>query len=69
MNRLLRFTLAIPCALAYASGLQAQNPPSPVTVTPRLDTPQARVIVAQRRLKTSRLQKNCSRTRKNAPNI
>jgi hypothetical protein len=46
MNRLLRFTLAIPCALAYASGLQAQNPPSPVTVTPRLDTPQARVIVA-----------------------
>jgi len=46
MNRCVRFTLAILCALASASGLRAQNPPSPVAVTPRLDTPQARVIVA-----------------------
>ncbi len=37
-----------PLALAmasFAAGLQAQNPPA-VSVTPRLDTPQARVIVA-----------------------
>jgi len=46
MNGCVRFTLAILCALASASGLRAQNPPSPVAVTPRLDTPQARVIVA-----------------------
>ena len=32
--------------LLLASGLQAQNPPAPATITPRLDTPQARVIVA-----------------------
>jgi hypothetical protein len=28
------------------SGLQAQNAPAPATITPRLDTPQVRVIVA-----------------------
>jgi hypothetical protein len=31
--------------LTFVSGPQAQSPP-PVTITPRLDTPQARVIVA-----------------------
>ena len=30
----------------FVSGLQAQNAQAPVTITPRLDTPQARVIVA-----------------------
>jgi hypothetical protein len=33
-------------ALLSASGLQAQNAPAPAAVTPRLDTPQVRVIVA-----------------------
>jgi mannose-6-phosphate isomerase-like protein (cupin superfamily) len=33
-------------ALLSASGLQAQNPPAPAAITPRLDTPQVRVIVA-----------------------
>src|SRR5499433_1920463 len=47
MNSLLRFTwLAASISLACASGLQAQNPPAPAAITPRLDTPQARVIVA-----------------------
>jgi hypothetical protein len=29
-----------------AAGARGQNPPQPVTITPRLDTPQVRVIVA-----------------------
>lgn len=33
-------------ALVSSSGLYAQNAPAPATITPRLDTPQARVIVA-----------------------
>jgi hypothetical protein len=33
-------------ALVSTVGLQAQNPPAPAAVTPRLDTPQVRVIVA-----------------------
>src|SRR2546425_642361 len=33
-------------ALLLVSGLQAQSPPAPAAVTPRLDTAQARVIVA-----------------------
>jgi hypothetical protein len=33
-------------ALLSASALQAQNAPAPAAVTPRLDTPQVRVIVA-----------------------
>jgi hypothetical protein len=32
--------------LLLSSSLQAQNAPAPATITPRLDTPQARVIVA-----------------------
>ena len=32
--------------LSAAPGLLTQNPPAPATITPRLDTPQARVIVA-----------------------
>jgi hypothetical protein len=33
-------------ALLSASVLHAQNPPAPAAITPRLDTPQVRVIVA-----------------------
>jgi hypothetical protein len=33
-------------ALLSLSGLQAQNPPAPAAITPRLDAPQVRVIVA-----------------------
>lgn len=47
MNRLMRFTrLGGPFALICVSGLQAQNVSAQAAVTPRLDTPQARVIVA-----------------------
>ena len=43
----MRFTqLVVAFALVCASSLQAQNPPAPAGITPRLDTPQARVIVA-----------------------
>ena len=42
--RLTRFV--VPLALSLTTGLAAQNPPAPATITPRLDTPQARVIVA-----------------------
>jgi hypothetical protein len=38
--------LIVPLALLLTSGLGAQNPPAPAAITPRLDTPQARVIVA-----------------------
>jgi hypothetical protein len=33
-------------AAALVAALQAQNPPAPAAITPKLDTPQARVIVA-----------------------
>ncbi|MEO8681222.1 MAG: hypothetical protein ABI665_19385 [Vicinamibacterales bacterium] len=33
-------------ALLVSPALNAQNPPAPAVITPRLDTPQARVIVA-----------------------
>src|SRR5882762_10990915 len=47
MNCLMRITrLIVPFALLFTSGLGAQNPPAPAAITPRLDTPQARVIVA-----------------------
>jgi hypothetical protein len=36
----------VPFALVFGAGLAAQNPPAPAAITPRLDTPQARVIVA-----------------------
>ena len=34
------------CALVSSSGLYAQNAPAPAAITPRLDPPQVRVIVA-----------------------
>ena len=36
----------MPLALLFTSGLGAQNPPAPAAITPQLDTPQVRVIVA-----------------------
>ena len=38
--------LTVLFALLCMSGLRAQNAPAPAAITPRLDTPQARVIVA-----------------------
>src|SRR5580765_6147227 len=38
--------LIVPLGLLLTTGLAAQNPPAPAAITPRLDTPQARVIVA-----------------------
>ena len=38
--------LLVPFALVLGSSLAAQNPPAPAAITLRLDTPQARVIVA-----------------------
>ena len=47
MNGLMRFTrLGGLFALMGVSALHAQNAPAPAAITPRLDTPQARVIVA-----------------------
>ena len=40
--------LIVSFALLVPSALGAQNPPAPATITPRLDTPQARVFVATR---------------------
>jgi hypothetical protein len=45
-------------ALLFASGLQAQSPPAPAAVTPRLDTAQARVIVATLQPRTPSIAKN-----------
>src|SRR5947208_1404998 len=55
MNAVMRF--ALPLALASAS-LQAQNAPAPAAITPRLDTPQARVIVATLQPRTPSIAKN-----------
>ena len=55
----MRFTrLIVPFALLLTSGLSAQNPPAPATITPRLDTPQARVIVATLQPRTPSIAKN-----------
>src|SRR3989441_9548215 len=45
-------------ALLLVSGLQAQSPPAPAAVTPRLDTAQARVIVATLEPRTPAIAKN-----------
>jgi hypothetical protein len=42
--RIMSLHAALPLLLLPV--LQAQNPPAPATITPRLDSPQARVIVA-----------------------
>src|SRR4029079_6851949 len=50
--------LIVPFALLFTSHLAAQNPPAPATITPRLDTPQARVIVATLQPRTPSIAKN-----------
>ena len=58
MNCLMRITgLNVPFALVFVSGLQAQSP-APATITQRLDTPQARVIVATLQPRTPAVAKN-----------
>src|SRR6186997_1696872 len=59
MNRLMRITrLIAPLALLVTSSVAAQNPPAPAAITPRLDTPQARVIVATLQPRTPSIAKN-----------
>lgn len=59
MNWLMRFTrLGGPFALVCVTGLQAQNASAPAAITPRLDTPQARVIVATLQPRTPVIAKN-----------
>ena len=50
--------LIVPFALLLPSALGAQNPPAPATITPRLETPQARVIVATLLPRTPSIAKN-----------
>ena len=50
--------LIVPFALLLTCGLSAQNPPAPATITPRLDTPQARVIVATLQPRTPSIAKD-----------
>ena len=59
MNCLRRVTrLDVPFALLFISGLQAQSPPVPTAIAPRLDTPQASVIVATLQPRTPAIAKN-----------
>jgi hypothetical protein len=59
MNSLMRITwLNALFALLWVSGLQAQSTPAPATVTRRLDTPQALVIVATLQPRTPAIAKN-----------
>src|SRR3979490_2029580 len=50
--------LIVPFALLFVAGLRAQHPPAAAAVTPRLDTPQARVIVATLQPRTPSISKN-----------
>lgn len=45
-------------ALIFSAGLRAQNAPAPATITPRLDTPEARVIVATLQPRTPSIARN-----------
>jgi hypothetical protein len=59
MNRLTRCaSLSVPFALLCAAGLDAQNAPAPASITTKLDTPQARVIVATLQPHTPAVAKN-----------
>src|SRR5580704_12553093 len=59
MNCFMRITrLIVPLALLFTSGLEAQNPPAPAAITPRLDTPQVRVIVATLQPRTPSIARN-----------
>jgi len=50
--------LIVAFALVLSSGLRAQNAPAPAAITPRLDTPQARVIVATLQPRTPSIARN-----------
>ena len=50
--------LAVPFVLLLTSGLGAQNAPAPATITQKLDTPQARVIIATLQPRTPSISKN-----------
>jgi hypothetical protein len=50
--------VAAVCGSFFVATLQAQNPAAPATVTPRLDTAQARVIVATLQPRTPSIAKN-----------
>jgi len=59
MNCLMRSTQLVGAfGLVCASSLQTQNPSAPAAMTPRLDTPQARVIVATLQPRTPAIAKN-----------
>jgi hypothetical protein len=59
MTLLMRHTrLGVALAMAMTSGVTAQNPPAPAAITPRLDTPQARVIVATLQPRTPSIASN-----------
>jgi hypothetical protein len=58
MKRLMRNRRLWPLALALSAGVAAQNAPAPATITPRLDTPQARVIVATLQPRTPSIASN-----------
>jgi len=50
--------LAVLLAPLLTAGLQAQNPPAPAAIERRLDTPQARVIVATLQPRTPSISRN-----------
>ena len=50
--------LLVSFALVLVPGLAAQTPPAPAAITPRLDTPQARVIVATLQPRTPSIARN-----------
>ena len=59
MNCLMRImSLTLAFALLLVAGLRAQNPPAAAAITARLDTPQARVIVATLQPRTPSIAKN-----------
>ena len=59
MHRLMQITRLVALfAVLLTSGLGAQNPPAPAAITPRLDTPQARVIVATLQPRTPAIAKD-----------
>jgi len=59
MNCLTRFaSLLVPCALIGVASAHAQNPPAPASIANKLDTPQARVIVATLQPHTPAVAKN-----------
>ena len=49
--------VVVPIAMLVTASLAAQNAPAPAGITPRLDTPQARVIVATLQPKTPAIAK------------